>query len=80
MFDQEDLMLCDRGEGWYITWDDQVANRLRDAASSRATNLAHPVQTAHHLTDTEETEEPENEETGAHRVMEQGRLIIQVKD
>ena len=57
MVDREDLMLCDRGEGWYITWDDQVANRFRDAASSRATNLAHPVQTARHLTDNEETEE-----------------------
>ena len=57
MFDREDLMLCDRGEGWYITWDDQVANRLRDAASSRATNLAQPVQTARYLTDNEETEE-----------------------
>ncbi|MDB3953841.1 hypothetical protein N9452_08155 [Alphaproteobacteria bacterium] len=51
MFDREDLMLCDRGEGWYITWDEQVSGRLQDATSSRVTNLAHPVQTARHLTD-----------------------------
>lgn len=57
MFDREDLMLCDRGEGWHITWDDHVAERLQDSANNRATNLAHPVQTAHHLTDNEQTED-----------------------
>ncbi|HAA91942.1 MAG TPA: hypothetical protein DCS82_04530 [Rhodospirillaceae bacterium] len=37
MFAREDLMLCDRGEGWYITWDDHVSRRLQQAAAQTAT-------------------------------------------
>ncbi|MEE2933850.1 MAG: hypothetical protein VX941_10600 [Pseudomonadota bacterium] len=25
----EDLILCDEGEGWYITWDEDIATRLK---------------------------------------------------
>ena len=29
----EDLILCDEGEGWYITWDEDIATRLRSLTS-----------------------------------------------
>ena len=29
----EDLVLCDEGEGWYITWDENIATRLRSLTS-----------------------------------------------
>ena len=28
-FTHEDLILCDEGEGWYITWDEDIATRLK---------------------------------------------------
>lgn len=41
-FEREYLMLCDRGEGWYITWDDHIADRLRQAAANSATRQQQP--------------------------------------
>ena len=29
----EDLILCDKGEGWYITWDEDITTRLRSLTS-----------------------------------------------
>lgn len=42
MFTREDLMLCDKGEGWYITWSDHVEDRLRQAAANHATGNTKP--------------------------------------
>lgn len=62
MFKQEDLMLCDRSDGWYITWNENVADRLQQAAnqapqvSSHVASLHRPVLTLTTHTQTDEEE------------------------
>ena len=57
MLNHEDLVLCDRGEGWYITWDDRIAKHFPNTVNKSATNRASPVQTARHLNENEEVED-----------------------
>ncbi|MDA0656696.1 MAG: hypothetical protein O2912_09845 [Proteobacteria bacterium] len=70
MFKHEDLMLCDRSDGWYITWNERVADRLQQAANqlphvssqvssqvpSHVSSLHRPVLTPTNPTQTDEEE------------------------
>ena len=57
MSNREDLVLCDNGEGWYITWDDRMAKRFLNTVNKSATTSASPVRTARHFNENEEVED-----------------------